>query len=277
MPAKKLGPGDTAVSKRDPKASSVGTEQPSKTSASQVKLLPFHPAADIFPLIEGQELADLVEDIRKNGLREDIDTFDGKIVDGRNRARACVEAGIEPRYHARRFNDEAGLIDFIISKNIHRRHLTAEQKRDIVARLLKSDPTASNRKIAGAAKVDKNTVAKKREEMESTGEIHQLDQTVGKDNKRRKARRAKKPKADPTPGGISAPSGSNKRTLALLNGSSPAPAPEVVAPDEELTLLREFALFFITERARAVTDPRDRDEYKSLFGRVTEMLQGRSS
>ena len=45
----------------------------------------FHSLADTFPLMGPEELKDLTEDIRKNGLRERITYFEGKILDGRNR------------------------------------------------------------------------------------------------------------------------------------------------------------------------------------------------
>ena len=93
--------------------------------------LPIHSLADMFPLLEGKDYADLVEDIRKHGLRQDIDVSGGKIIDGRNRARACIEAGVEPRYHERRFRDDASLSAFIVSQNIHRRHLKPAEKREL--------------------------------------------------------------------------------------------------------------------------------------------------
>jgi hypothetical protein len=57
-----------------------------------------HPiAADLFPLIEGQEFDELVADIKKYGLREPVVLFEDKILDGRNRTRAALEAGYEGR------------------------------------------------------------------------------------------------------------------------------------------------------------------------------------
>jgi hypothetical protein len=60
--------------------------------------LPFHPLADVLPLIESAEFDRLVADIREQGLLNPITVCDGKILDGRNRYRACRAAGVTPRY-----------------------------------------------------------------------------------------------------------------------------------------------------------------------------------
>jgi N6-adenosine-specific RNA methylase IME4 len=57
-----------------------------------------HPAADRFPLLEGERLMELVADIKCRGLIHPIVTCDGMILDGRNRFRACQEGGVEPRF-----------------------------------------------------------------------------------------------------------------------------------------------------------------------------------
>jgi N6-adenosine-specific RNA methylase IME4 len=51
--------------------------------------LAFHPLAEIFPLIEGEEFDSLVEDIKRYGVREPVVVYEDKILDGRNRYRAC--------------------------------------------------------------------------------------------------------------------------------------------------------------------------------------------
>jgi site-specific DNA-methyltransferase (adenine-specific) len=85
-----------------------------------------HPYASMFPLMEGAELDALTEDIRQHGLREAIITFEGKILEGRNRDIACEVAGVEPLY--REFPGSAGgALAFVWSENFHRRHLTDSQ------------------------------------------------------------------------------------------------------------------------------------------------------
>jgi N6-adenosine-specific RNA methylase IME4 len=92
----------------------------------------FHDLANVFPLIEGDEFAGLVADIGKQGLLEAIVLLDGKILDGRNRYRACVEAGVEP--HFEEFDGEDP-VAFVVSKNVARRHLDESQRALAAARI----------------------------------------------------------------------------------------------------------------------------------------------
>ena len=89
-----------------------------------------HPLCTLFPRLGAAEFAALVADIKANGLREPITLHDGMILDGGNRYRACIEAGIEPTF--REF-DGGNIVSFVLSANLHRRHMTAGQQAAIVA------------------------------------------------------------------------------------------------------------------------------------------------
>jgi hypothetical protein len=96
--------------------------------------LAFHPIAEIFPLLEGPQFHELVTDIRQHGLREAIVLHsDGRILDGRNRYRACLAAGVEPAF--RTWDGQGSLIAFVVSLNLHRRHLSESQRGLVAARL----------------------------------------------------------------------------------------------------------------------------------------------
>jgi hypothetical protein len=50
----------------------------------------FHPLANLFPLMEGDEFDDLVVDIAVNGLHEPIVLLNDTILDGQKRSRHAV-------------------------------------------------------------------------------------------------------------------------------------------------------------------------------------------
>lgn len=87
----------------------------------------YHPIASLFPMMQGEEYEALKKDIADNGQLEPIWLHpDGRIIDGRNRYRVCTELGIEPHY--RTWSGEGSLVAFILSMNLHRRHLTPSQR-----------------------------------------------------------------------------------------------------------------------------------------------------
>lgn len=88
----------------------------------------YHEVANIFPLIEGADFDALKADIAANGLREDIWLHpDESIVDGRNRYRACMEVGVEPRFKRWEEKQHGPLLEFVLSLNLHRRQLEKSQ------------------------------------------------------------------------------------------------------------------------------------------------------
>ena len=64
---------------------------------------------------------------------------------------------------------------YVTSANLHRRHLTAEQRRELIGKLIEAMPEKSNRQIAKLVNASPTTVGTKRAEMEATGEVSKLD------------------------------------------------------------------------------------------------------
>jgi len=161
--------------------------QPSKSWRDVIKV---HPAADLFPMMSEAELRKLGEDIVANGLREPVTLAQSEVIgenlvllDGRNRLDAMELAGLQ-------IVTAAGVLDdwlytvpaeprdpyaYVFSANILRRHLTAEQKREAIAKLVKAQPEKSDRAIAREVKVDHKTVAAVRSDAEARGEIPHVE------------------------------------------------------------------------------------------------------
>lgn len=93
-------------------------------------MMELHPLCTLFPRLAGAEFEALREDIATNGLREPIVTHDGMILDGGNRYRACMDAGVKPTF--KKFTG-ASIGEFVRSANLHRRHLSIVQQAAIVA------------------------------------------------------------------------------------------------------------------------------------------------
>lgn len=89
-----------------------------------------HPLAAIFPPLDEASAQALANDIQLRGLLHPIVLLDGAILDGVHRYRACQQAGVEPRFEEYNGPDPAG---YVISINLHRRHLPPGVRAGIVA------------------------------------------------------------------------------------------------------------------------------------------------
>ena len=122
-------------------------------------LYELHPLCTLFPRVTGPEFSALVADIQDNGLRQPIVLHDGMILDGGNRYRACIEAGVEPSFVE---FDGDNLVSFVLSANLHRRHLSAGQHAAIVSSAqdwAKAQTHGGQRRGDQAAKLPLETVA----------------------------------------------------------------------------------------------------------------------
>lgn len=110
-----------------------------------------HPAALMLPPMSDDEFAALKADIQEHGLRVPVVELKGQIVDGRHRARACEELGID--LLATELPKDAEPFAWVISANLHRRHLTTQQKAMVAARMAEAmKEPARQRKVEGGKK-----------------------------------------------------------------------------------------------------------------------------
>jgi len=122
-------------------------------------VLELHPLCTLFPRLVGAEFDALKNDIIANGQREPIVVHEGLVLDGGNRYRACVEAGVEPVL--KNFTG-ASAVSFVLSANLHRRHLSAGQQAAIVASAqdwTRAQGTGGDRKSDQAAALPLDSVA----------------------------------------------------------------------------------------------------------------------
>jgi ParB-like chromosome segregation protein Spo0J len=118
----------------------------------------FHEYANLFPLMEGEEFESLVASIRELGLHEPIWLYEGKVLDGRNRYLACLEAGVEPKFQQYEGDDP---LAFSVLKNVHRRQLSASQRAAIAVDILPKLEAEARQRQLSKLKQNAKTVAEK--------------------------------------------------------------------------------------------------------------------
>ena len=181
--------------------------------------LPVHSAAEAFPLLSEKGLKELAGDIKRNGLQTSIVIWspeanaEPQLLDGRNRLDALALIGQlavdeQGRLCIRETDGTLEPIDqqhivggdpekHAYSLNLHRRHLTPEQKRELIARLLKKTPEASDRQISKQIKADNKTVAAVRSDLERREEIPHVEvrtDAKGRNQPAQKQKKTAKPK-----------------------------------------------------------------------------------
>jgi len=199
-------------------------------------VLKIHPAVELFPPLDPDEMRALGDDIRKHGLHEpvvvmrqyrrreggtmDVREYDLVLIDGRNRLDAMEAVGftlvrdgkldptlghkalgLEPLTGVAyaELDDDVDVYAFVVSRNIHRRHLTAEKKRELIAKLIKATPEKSDLQIAETVKASPTTVGTVRAKMESSGDVFKLDTRQDTKGRKQPAKRARAPRSEKPP------------------------------------------------------------------------------
>lgn len=221
---------------------------------STVTSYPVHPAAELFPLLADDELADLAEDIRTHGLVEPVWLYDDPelgtvLLDGRNRARACEIADVPLRLRKYSGDDP---ITFSISQNMKRRHLTVGQKAAVgYAALPLYEEEARRRKAVAAAEENRRRAT----EAAARRELEDRERTVAENGKAAdaKPREANPEWADlPTPGASKSSSGPQITSTSTTNPAAPPARRRERAPQPEPDRARNRAASVAGTSGRAV-------------------------
>lgn len=116
-----------------------------------------HPLAELFPMLPDQEIRELADDIVTYGQRVPIVLLDGMVLDGRNRLAACRFAEVEPTFEDYAGDDPLG---FVLSLNLHRRHMSESQRAMVAAKLVDWD-RGINQATAGSANLPTREAARR--------------------------------------------------------------------------------------------------------------------
>jgi ParB-like chromosome segregation protein Spo0J len=111
----------------------------------------YHPFAEPWPLLQGAKFDELVADIKAHGLLNPILTWQDMILDGRNRERACIIAGVQPRYEKSTARNDIEALAISTSLNKHRRHMS-DDALAFVAEKLANIKQGTNEKYVAKSK-----------------------------------------------------------------------------------------------------------------------------
>jgi hypothetical protein len=107
----------------------------SDPAAPATPALEIHPLATLFPEMGEREFEAFVANLKAQGQLEPVWTYQGKVIDGRHRLRACTRLGIAPKTREWDGSGAPSLLEFVIALNLHRRHLKERQRAMLAARL----------------------------------------------------------------------------------------------------------------------------------------------
>jgi hypothetical protein len=117
-----------------------------------------HPLSAAFPSMSVEDFQALKDDIETNGQHEPVMLYEGMVLDGWHRYRACAELGVKVKQFTFADGDPVAYVE---SANLHRRHLTASQRAAAVVAVrawapAKRPAEAAKNKGAAAAPLSTN-------------------------------------------------------------------------------------------------------------------------
>jgi len=201
-----------------------------------------HPLAAIFPIMTDDELADLADDIKANGLIHPIIVdADGRLIDGRNRLRACEIAGVEPRIEPLNGHDARA---FIVSANLTRRNLSKGQQAMALA-MIYPEPDGRGRGNKSSAIKSAETAGFSQTRLKQARSILHHSPALADD-----VLAARKPFDEAVRFVQTAQQASKSRDVQLSELRSAAPDVAALIDDERLTL--EAGLAELTQRQQRI-------------------------
>lgn len=115
-------------------------------NVEEINDLPVHPLASAFPLIENEEFARLVEDVKSKGVIQPVLIANNRLIDGRNRLRAAIKAG---RGEIKVTNlgklTDAEVNERIVSSNSMRRHLSKRELAELAWKYIKDQESVKQK------------------------------------------------------------------------------------------------------------------------------------
>lgn len=133
----------------------------------------FHPYAEIWPLLDGEEFEKFKADIAAHGQHMPILIYDDKVIDGRNRYNACTALGVMPQTEPAKVKNDAEALELVMSLNDRRRHMNEEERAFAAARYatIKAGARKGNRHAAKKTNISADTFVSEPEQPESAGGV----------------------------------------------------------------------------------------------------------
>lgn len=123
--------------------------------------LPDHPLASLMPPMGEKEYADFRDNIAQQGYdpEQPVVTYQGTLLDGRHRRRACQELGIDCPAKEYTGDDPLG---FVLGRNLHRRHLDESQRALVAAKIANLRQGSNQHEARGPANLPDQPVTQQR-------------------------------------------------------------------------------------------------------------------
>lgn len=218
-----------------------------------------HPLSAAFPSMPEDDVVALSEDIAKHGQREEGVLYEGMVLDGWHRYRACYLVGVE--FEAAEF-DGKDPVSFVLSKNLHRRHLTASQRGACIVAATNWRPHG-DQKSRSAAAADRTTqeMAKEAEVSPRTIENAKAAHKAGLGDEVREG----KVSAERAAAVSKLPAARREKAVKAIKNGTPAPKSRKNTPDAEIEKWRKIIEELTEQKSDLADTARELEDKLTVF------------